>query len=131
MTNITAMLAALGDPMRQSILDRLSDGPMPVGRLADVLPISRPAVSQHLRVLKEVGLVTDRQDGTRRLYQVDPDGVAALRAHLDGVWARSLAAFQNRVADEVRAAETTPDTTPGTAKDRTDRRKGGQDDRDD
>ncbi|MGI5239539.1 ArsR/SmtB family transcription factor [Dactylosporangium sp. CA-139066] len=95
------MLVALGDPMRQSILDRLSDGPMPVGRLADVLPISRPAVSQHLRVLKDVGLVTDRQEGTRRLYQVDPEGVAALRAHLDAMWARSLSAFQQRVEQEV------------------------------
>ncbi|GAA2388201.1 metalloregulator ArsR/SmtB family transcription factor [Dactylosporangium salmoneum] len=87
------MLVALGDPMRQSILDWLSDGPLPVGRLADGLPISRPAVSQHLRVLKDVGLVTDRQEGTRRLYQVDPDGVAALRAHLDAMWARSLQSF--------------------------------------
>jgi DNA-binding transcriptional ArsR family regulator len=99
------MLVALGDPMRQSILDRLSDGPMPVGRLADVLPISRPAVSQHLRVLKDVGLVTDRQEGTRRLYQVDPDGVAALRAHLDAMWARSLNAFQQRVEQEVETSD--------------------------
>ncbi|HTJ36902.1 MAG TPA: metalloregulator ArsR/SmtB family transcription factor [Dactylosporangium sp.] len=95
------MLVALGDPMRQSILDRLSDGPMPVGRLAEVLPISRPAVSQHLRVLKDVGLVKDRQEGTRRLYQVDPDGVAALRAHLDLMWTRSLDAFQRRVEIEL------------------------------
>jgi DNA-binding transcriptional ArsR family regulator len=100
MTNITAMLTALGDPVRQTILDRLSDGPMPVGRLADGLPISRPAVSQHLKVLKDVGLVVDRQEGTRRLYQVDPDGIAALRAHLDEMWARSLAAFQTRIEDE-------------------------------
>ncbi|MFD0579811.1 ArsR/SmtB family transcription factor [Dactylosporangium darangshiense] len=99
------MLVALGDPMRQSILDRLSDRPMPVGRLAEVLPISRPAVSQHLRVLKDVGLVTDRQEGTRRLYQVDPDGVAALRAHLDAMWARSLGAFAQRVEIEVSAHE--------------------------
>ncbi|WP_432842979.1 ArsR/SmtB family transcription factor [Dactylosporangium sp. CA-092794] len=105
MANITAMLVALGDPMRQSILDRLSDGPMPVGRLAEVLPISRPAVSQHLKVLKDVGLVTDRQEGTRRLYQADPEGVAALRAHLDGMWARSLAAFQQRVERETAQDE--------------------------
>jgi DNA-binding transcriptional ArsR family regulator len=101
MTNITAMLVALGDPMRQSILDRLSDGPMPVGRLAEVLPISRPAVSHHLRVLKDVGLVTDRQEGTRRLYQADPAGVAALRAHLDAMWTRSLNAFQQHIEIEV------------------------------
>src|SRR4051812_36705248 len=94
MTNATAMLTALGDPTRQAILDRLSDGPLAVGQLAGVLPISRPAVSQHLKVLKDVGLVTDRQDGTRRLYQVDPDGLALLRAHLDLFWERSLAAFQ-------------------------------------
>ncbi|WP_433074546.1 ArsR/SmtB family transcription factor [Dactylosporangium sp. CA-052675] len=100
MTNITAMLTALGDPMRQSILDRLSHGPMPVGQLADALPISRPAVSQHLRVLKDVGLVLDRQEGTRRLYQADPEGLALLRAHLDGVWARALQAFGDRLAPE-------------------------------
>ena len=94
MTNATAMLTALGDPTRQAIFERLTDGPLAVGQLADVLPISRPAVSQHLKVLKEVGLVTDRQEGTRRLYSVDPDGLAALRAHLDGYWERSLAAFQ-------------------------------------
>jgi DNA-binding transcriptional ArsR family regulator len=99
------MLTALGDPMRHTILDRLSDGPLPVGRLAEQLPISRPAVSQHLKVLKEVGLVVDRQDGTRRLYQVDPEGLAALRAHLDGVWARSLAAFRDRIADDRGAAD--------------------------
>jgi len=100
MTNATAMLTALGDPTRQAILDRLSHGPMAVGQLADVLPISRPAVSQHLRVLKDVGLVFDRQEGTRRLYQVDPDGLAELRKHLDGFWERSLAAFQHRANSE-------------------------------
>ena len=94
MTNATAMLTALGDPTRQAILERLTDGPLAVGQLADVLPVTRPAVSQHLKVLKDVGLVTDRQDGTRRLYSVDPDGLAVLRAHLDGFWERSLAAFQ-------------------------------------
>jgi DNA-binding transcriptional ArsR family regulator len=110
MTNVTAMLTALGDPSRQAILDRLSDGPLAVGQLADVLPISRPAVSQHLKVLKDVGLVTDRQQGTRRLYQVDPGGLAALRAHLDGFWARSMAAFQQRVsAAEGKGEEDDPD----------------------
>src|ERR1700744_6196883 len=78
MTNGTAMLAALGDPSRQAILDQLADGPRAVGELADRLPISRPAVSQHLKVLKDVGLVVDRTEGTRRLYQVDPDGLAVL-----------------------------------------------------
>jgi DNA-binding transcriptional ArsR family regulator len=102
MTNATAMLTALGDPTRQAIFERLTDGPLAVGQLADVLPISRPAVSQHLKVLKDVGLVTDRQDGTRRLYSVDPDGLAALRAHLDGFWERSLAAFQQHAHRETK-----------------------------
>ena len=102
MTNATAMLTALGDPTRQAIFERLTDGPLAVGQLADVLPISRPAVSQHLKVLKEVGLVTDRQEGTRRLYSVDPDGLARLRAHLDGFWERSLAAFQQHASREIR-----------------------------
>jgi DNA-binding transcriptional ArsR family regulator len=100
MTNAIAMLTALGDPTRQAILDRLSHGPMAVGQLAEILPVSRPAVSQHLKVLKDVGLVVSRQDGTRRLYQVDPEGLALLRKHLDGFWERSLAAFQQRARDE-------------------------------
>jgi DNA-binding transcriptional ArsR family regulator len=102
MTNATAMLTALGDPTRQAILERLTDGPLAVGQLAAQLPVTRPAVSQHLRVLKDVGLVIDRQVGTRRLYSVDPEGLAALRAHLDGFWARSLAAFQQRAEEEAR-----------------------------
>jgi DNA-binding transcriptional ArsR family regulator len=96
MTNATAMLTALGDPTRQAILDRLTHGALAVGELAEVLPISRPAVSQ---VLKDVGLVTSRQHGTRRLYQVDPDGLAELRRHLDAFWERSLAAFQQRTME--------------------------------
>ena len=100
MTNATAMLTALGDPTRQAIFDRLSHGPLAVGQLADVLPVSRPAVSQHLKVLKQVGLVVDRQEGTRRLYQVDPDGLALLREYLDGFWERSLTAFQHRARED-------------------------------
>ncbi len=99
MTNISAMLTALGDPTRQAILEQLTDGPLAVGQLAQRLPITRPAVSQHLKVLKDVGLVVDRQVGTRRLYQVDPQGLAALRAHLDGFWERSLAAFRDRTRE--------------------------------
>jgi DNA-binding transcriptional ArsR family regulator len=93
MANAAEMMTALGDPTRQAIFDRLSDGPRPVGELAAELPVSRPAVSQHLKVLKEVGLVVDRQAGTRRLYQVDPAGLAILRTYLDQFWERSLAAF--------------------------------------
>jgi DNA-binding transcriptional ArsR family regulator len=102
MTNASAMLTALGDPTRQSIIDALSREPLAVGELARVLPISRPAVSQHLKVLKDVGLVRDRQEGTRRLYQVDPDALAEVRRHLDTFWERSLAAFEQRTRSEER-----------------------------
>jgi DNA-binding transcriptional ArsR family regulator len=88
---------ALGDPTRRTIFERLLDGPSAVGDLARDLPVSRPAVSQHLKVLKEARLVTDRQAGTRRIYQVDPAGLAALRADLDRFWSRSLAAFKEAV----------------------------------
>jgi DNA-binding transcriptional ArsR family regulator len=94
MANGADMMTALGDPTRQAILDRLSDGPRPVGELAAELPVSRPAVSQHLKVLKDVGLVRDRQVGTRRLYQVDTAGLAVLRTYLDQFWQRSLSAFE-------------------------------------
>lgn len=87
-------MTALGDPTRQAIFDRLSDGARPVGELAAGLPVSRPAVSQHLKVLKDVGLVIDRREGTRRVYQVDAAGLAVLRTYLDQFWERSLAAFE-------------------------------------
>ena len=87
-------LAALGDPTRRVIFERLAERPHAVGELARELPVSRPAVSQHLRVLKEAGLVLDRPAGTRRIYQLDPEGIEALRAYLDGFWNRSLAAFK-------------------------------------
>jgi DNA-binding transcriptional ArsR family regulator len=85
---------ALGDPTRRAIFERLADGPLAVGELARDLPVSRPAVSQHLKVLKEAGLVVDRPDGTRRLYQLDPDGIGALRAWLDRYWNDALAAYK-------------------------------------
>ena len=91
--------SALGDPTRRAIFERLADGPRAVGELADGLPVSRPAVSQHLKALKDAGLVTDRPDGTRRLYQINPDGVGALRSYLDRFWNQSLAAFK-RAAEE-------------------------------
>ncbi len=87
-------LAALADPTRRAIFERLADRPRAVGELAAELPVTRPAVSQHLKVLKDAGLVVDRQAGTRRIYQVNPDGVGALRAYLDQFWNRSLAAFK-------------------------------------
>jgi DNA-binding transcriptional ArsR family regulator len=87
-------LDALGDPTRRLIFERLADGPQSVGQLAAGLPVSRPAVSQHLKVLKQAGLVTDRPEANRRIYQLNPDGVGALRSYLDGFWKRSLAAFK-------------------------------------
>jgi DNA-binding transcriptional ArsR family regulator len=103
MTNQAPAFAALGDPTRLAIFEHLVERPRAVGELAGVVPVSRPAVSQHLRVLKDAGLVVDRPVGTRRIYQVDPTGVAALREHLDRFWNRSLAAFK-AVAE--RAEET-------------------------
>ena len=88
---------ALGDPTRRAIFERLVERPRAVGELAGELPVSRPAVSQHLKVLKEAGLVVDRASGTRRIYQVDPDGVAALRAQLDRFWTRALANYKELV----------------------------------
>jgi DNA-binding transcriptional ArsR family regulator len=88
---------ALGDQTRRAIFERLADRPQAVGELASELPVTRPAVSQHLKVLKGAGLVIDRQAGTRRIYQLDPDGVGALRAYLDQFWNRALAAFKAAV----------------------------------
>jgi DNA-binding transcriptional ArsR family regulator len=94
-------LDALGDPTRRAVLERLAAGPRPVGEIADGLPVSRPAVSQHLRVLREAGLVTVRREGARRVYAVDPSGLADLRAYLDSFWNQALASFKD-------AAERTP-----------------------
>jgi DNA-binding transcriptional ArsR family regulator len=87
-------LFALGDPTRRAIFERLADRPRAVGELAGELPISRPAVSQHLKLLKDAGLVIDRRAGNRRIYQLNPDGVGALRAYLDQFWERALTAFK-------------------------------------
>jgi len=86
---------ALGDPSRRSIVACLAERPRAVGELADALPISRPAVSQHLKVLKEAGLVTDRAAGTRRVYRLSPEGLGALRDQLDTFWERALAGYQD------------------------------------
>ena len=93
-------LAALADPTRREIFERLAGGPRSVGDLAEGLPVTRPAVSQHLRVLKDAGLVFDRPAGTRRMYQLDPDGVGALRAYLDRFWTQALDAFKTAVEDD-------------------------------
>jgi DNA-binding transcriptional ArsR family regulator len=90
---------ALGDPTRRAIFERLAERPRAVGELAAELPVSRPAVSQHLKVLKDAGLVVDRPTGNRRIYQLNPDGVGALRAQLDGFWNQALAAYKQVVEE--------------------------------
>jgi len=93
MSDAVKILGALADPTRREIFERVAARPRAVGEIADELPVSRPAVSQHLKVLSEAGLVTARADGTRRIYALDPQGLAGLRDYLDGFWSRSLAAF--------------------------------------
>jgi DNA-binding transcriptional ArsR family regulator len=90
-------LAALADPTRRRVFERLRSGPRPVGAIARGLPVSRPAVSQHLKALKEAGLVADRPEGTRRVYYIDPHGLGVLRKWLDQFWDEALAAFQAEV----------------------------------
>ena len=91
-------LQCLSDPTRRRVLEKLRAGPQSVGVLARGLPVSRPAVSQHLRVLKDAGLVGDRSEGTRRVYYIDPHGLGELRRWLDGFWTDALEAFKNHVA---------------------------------
>ncbi len=96
--------AALGDPTRRVIFEHLARRPHAVGELARELPVSRPAVSQHLKVLKDAGVVDDRPAGTRRIYQLDPDGVGALRAELDRFWTSALAAYKAAVEQRTEEA---------------------------
>ncbi|WP_103381247.1 ArsR/SmtB family transcription factor [Pseudonocardia dioxanivorans] len=95
-TNGEGALGLLGDPSRRAIFELLARHPCSVQELTDLLPISRPAVSQHLKVLKDGGLVVSRAEGTRRIYQLRPDGVTALRTWLDGVWQDALTGFQKQ-----------------------------------
>jgi DNA-binding transcriptional ArsR family regulator len=94
---VTAAWTALGDPTRRVIFERLVEGPQAVGKLAGELPVSRPAVSQHLKVLKDAGLVVDRPAGKQRIYQVEREGLEALRAELDRFWTKTLAAYKEVV----------------------------------
>jgi DNA-binding transcriptional ArsR family regulator len=96
MTYATA-LECLGDPTRRTVFERLRSGPLSVSAIARDMPVSRPAVSQHLAVLKDAGLVIDRPVGTRRIYSIDPRGLSALRAWLDQFWDQALASFQEEV----------------------------------
>jgi DNA-binding transcriptional ArsR family regulator len=97
MTNAQRALNALADPTRRRVFERLSTGPAAVGEIAAGLPVSRPAVSQHLKALKQAGLVTDQAEGTRRVYRIDPAGLGAIRAWLDQFWTVALDAFKAEV----------------------------------
>jgi DNA-binding transcriptional ArsR family regulator len=95
-----AQMNALGDPTRRAILERLLAGPLPVGTLASQFPVSRPAISQHLRILKRANLVLDRAVGNRRVYEVNPTGVESLRVYFDRFWSQALAAFKRAAEAE-------------------------------
>ena len=105
MPDTGAAIAALADPTRRQVFERLRHGPQPVGVLARGLPVSRPAVSQHLAVLKSAGLVTDRAEGTRRVYQIDPHGLGTIRAWLDQFWDEALLAFKQEAESSGREEE--------------------------
>lgn len=94
MGSARAALSVLSDETRRQVLECLRGGPKTVGEIAATLPVSRPAVSQHLKVLKDAGLVNERREGTRRIYGVEPEGVAELRAYFEGFWNRALAGFK-------------------------------------
>src|SRR5512139_782501 len=111
MANPSRAFAALADPTRREIFERLAGEPSAVGELANELPVSRPAVSQHLKVLKEAGLVVDRAVGTRRVYEIDPNGLGELRAWLDRFWGEALEAFKAEVERDAP-----PPATPTTSK---------------
>ena len=106
MTYVATALAALADPTRRAIFEQLGNGPRSVGAIARGLPISRPAVSQHLQVLKAAGLVFDRAEGTRRLYQIDPAGLGAIRAWLDRFWTMALESYAAEVDREMEDGRT-------------------------
>ena len=110
--NPNKLLSALAEPMRREIVERLLDGPCSVTDLAADLPVTRPAVSQHLRVLKDAQLVVDRPAGTRRMYSVDPDALAILRAYFDLFWTRSLKAFE-KAAEAAKSTEEERDDRAG------------------
>ncbi len=99
-TYSSSQLDALGDPTRRAILSQLRKGPLPVGALAKAFPISRPAISQHLKILKDARLVSDRPEGTRRLYQLDPAGFESVRDYLDRFWTTALDAFKQKADAE-------------------------------
>src|SRR5438876_4452215 len=101
MANAERILAALADPTRRQVFERLAAGPRAVGEIARGLPVSRPAVSQHLQVLKAAGLVTDHAEGTRRVYRIDPAGLGAIRAWLDRFWSLALDRYAAEINREI------------------------------
>jgi len=106
MANQNLAFKALSDATRREIFERLAAGPQAVGELAALLPVSRPAVSQHLKALKDAGLVTEQRDGARRIYQIDPAGLGQLRAWLDRFWDDALAAFEAEAVNASRRKKT-------------------------
>jgi DNA-binding transcriptional ArsR family regulator len=96
-TNVLDRIGVLGDPTRRAIFELVADRAQPVGEIAAQLPVTRPAVSQHLKVLKQAGLVIDQAAGTRRIYDVDPAGLAALRSYFEQFWNKKLGAFRDAV----------------------------------
>jgi len=113
MANASIAFAALADPTRREIFERLARAPRAVGELASELPVSRPAVSQHLKVLKDAGLVIHETQGTRNVYEIDPAGLGELRAWLDQFWAEALDAFKTEVE---KSGPPEPDSTSGDPK---------------
>ncbi len=99
-SNQELQLDALGDATRRAILARLLEGPLPVQKIADLFPVSRPAISQHLRILKDARLVTDRAEGNRRIYQIHPEGFETLREYFEQFWRLALDAFKKKVEEE-------------------------------
>jgi len=108
MTNHGAVLTALADPTRRAIFERVARSPSAVGELARELPVSRPAVSQHLKILKAAGLVTDHSAGARRVYSADPAGIAVIRDYFEQVWQQSLARFSAAAEAAAEAAASQP-----------------------
>ena len=110
MTTYPTTLQALADPTRRRILEQLRDLPSAVGELASRMPVSRPAVSQHLRVLREAGLVAERREGTRHIFSVDPEGLRDLRCYLEGFWDDALEAFRRVAQSEAEMSDTEGDS---------------------
>ncbi|HZD50188.1 MAG TPA: metalloregulator ArsR/SmtB family transcription factor [Silvibacterium sp.] len=113
MAYVEKAFEALGDPTRLAIFQRIATRPHSVGEIAGHLPVSRPAVSQHLRVLKQAGLVADVKDGTRRVYEVRPEGIEALRRYFDQLWDRNLKAFQAAAEKRSKEKESSDDRNTG------------------